>query len=188
MAVTTKIAGCVLGAVLIALGARAQSAPSAWEPPRSLWVGAEFSNFKAGFPNDSTVRLNGLGGTVRYTWNHRFALDGQMRFLNLNSWYGETEQQYMAGPRYTFLNTNRWRPFARFEVGAVHIQYPFQMGTGTSLALAPGAGLEYRLDRRWSLQATYDYQILTNSPDFTNEPHFGIRPNGVSAGLQFKLF
>lgn len=183
-----RMAACVLGLTLTTLGARAQSSPSAWEPPQSLWVGAEFASFKAGFPKDSTVRMEGVGITARYNWNHRYALDGQVRFLNLNSWYGETEQNYLAGPRYTFLNSNRWRPFARFEVGAVHIKYPFQMGTGTSFAMAPGGGVEYRFDRRWSAQATYEYQLLTTSPNFTDEPHFGIRPNGATVGISYRLF
>ena len=53
--------------------------------------------------------------------------------------------------------------------------------------MVPGVGLEYRLKRRLSLRGSYEYQILPNSPNFTNEPKFGIRPAGVFAGLTYRL-
>jgi opacity protein-like surface antigen len=55
-------------------------------------------------------------------------------------------------------------------------------------AVVPGGGLEYRLNRRWSVRASYEYQILPVSPNFTDEPRFGIRPNGVFAGFTYRVF
>jgi opacity protein-like surface antigen len=80
------------------------------------------------------------------------------------------------------------RPFAAFNVGLVKIQYPFSMGTGTSFAMAPGGGVEYRLSHKWSIRGNYEYQILLNSPDFTNEPKFGIKPNGGLVGISYRLW
>jgi opacity protein-like surface antigen len=54
--------------------------------------------------------------------------------------------------------------------------------------MAPGGGLEYRLNHKWSLRATYEYQFLPNSPNFTNEPKFGIKPNGALMGISYRLF
>jgi opacity protein-like surface antigen len=110
------------------------------------------------------------------------------RFLNLNSWYGETEQDYLAGPRYTFLHSLKWHPFASFQVGLVRVQYPFSIGTGTSFAMVPGGGLDYRINQKWSLRGSYEYQFLPNSPNFTDEPKFGIKPNGVSVGVSYRLW
>ena len=180
------LAGLALAAVQAA--AHGQAAPSARGGGASLWAGAEYSNVRAGFPNGSSVRLGGIGAFVNYNLRHSAGVEARARFLNLNSWNGETQQDYLAGPRYTFLHSERWRPFAAFEVGVVKIQYPFSMGTGTSFAMAPSGGLEYRLGRKWSVRGVYEYQILSNSPDFTNEPKFGIKPNGFHAGIAYRIF
>jgi opacity protein-like surface antigen len=168
--------------------AGAQTTPDAHRGGASLWVGAEFSNMQAGFPNGSSVRLNGTGFFITYNRTHNWGLDANMRFLNLNSWNGETQQNYLIGPRYTFLRSDKLRPFASFQVGAVRIHYPFEIGTGTSFAMAPGGGLDYSLGRKWAVRGSYQFQILPNSPNFTNEPKFGIRPNGFQAGISYRLF
>jgi predicted extracellular nuclease len=49
-------------------------------------------------------------------------------------------------------------------------------------------GTEYRLGHQWLVRGTYEYQFLPNSPNFTNEPKFGIKPNGVSAGISYRLW
>jgi opacity protein-like surface antigen len=151
-------------------------------------VGAEYANLQAGFPNGSNLRLSGVGVFGNFNWNHTYGMEAHARFLNFNSWNGETEQDYLAGPRYTFLHRNKLRPFAAFNVGLVKIQYPFSMGTGTSFAMAPGGGVEYRLSHKWSIRGNYEYQILLNSPDFTNEPKFGIKPNGGLVGISYRLW
>ena len=182
------LTGLAIAGLLSTGVAHGQSAPSATGTGQSLWVGAEYSNLEAGFPTDSTVRLSGVGAVVTYSRSHSLGVEGRARFLDFNSWHGETEQDYLAGPRYTFLHSNTWRPYALFEVGIVKIQYPFSIGNGTSFAMAPGGGVEYRLNRKWRLRAAYEYQILTNSPNFTDEPKFGIKPNGASAGISYRLF
>lgn len=167
---------------------RAQTVADAYGKGASLWAGADYSNMQAGFPNGSTVRIMGVGAFVDYCRTSSIGFEAHMRFLNFDSWNGETQQDYLAGPRYTFLHSDRWRPFASFQIGAVRIQYPFSIGTGTSFALAPGGGLEYRLRPKWAARAGYEYQFLPNSPNFTNEPKFGIRPNGFQIGISYKIF
>jgi opacity protein-like surface antigen len=154
----------------------------------SLWVGGDYANFKAGFPIDSNTRLQGIGAFATYTRNHWLGFDANVRFFNFGGWNGQTQQDYLLGPRYTFLHSDKYHPFASFEAGMVKIQYPFGMGTGTSFALAPGGGLDYHLNRKWSVRAAYQFQILTNSPDFTDEPKFGIRPNGFIGGVSYRIF
>jgi len=179
LAVTDLLSGAIV---------YAQSAPSAWGAGQSLWVGAEYSYMQAGFPVDSSVHLSGIGAFVNYNWNHRFGVEGQARFLNLSSWNGETEQDYLAGPRYTFLHSNKWRPFAGFQAGIVNIHYPFELGSGNSFAVAPGGGLEYRFGRKWSIRAGYEYQFLFDKPSFTSEPSFGLKPRGASGGISYRIF
>lgn len=181
------MAGAMLCA-WIALPATAQVVSSGNGGAASLWVGGEYANFKAGFPNGSSVRLGGAGAFAVFDRDHHLGLEMHARILNMNSWYGETEQQYLIGPRYTFLRRDRLRPFAYFQVGLVRINYPFNMGTGNSFAMAPGGGLEYRLARKWSVRAAYELQTLANSPNFTNEPKFGIKPSGFTMGLSYRVF
>jgi opacity protein-like surface antigen len=180
--------GLAIAGLFAATGAYGQIVPSAEGDGQSLWVGAEYANLQAGFPNGSNLRLSGVGVFGNFNWNHTYGMEAHARFLNFNSWNGETEQDYLAGPRYTFLHRNKLRPFAAFNVGLVKIQYPFSMGTGTSFAMAPGGGVEYRLSHKWSIRGNYEYQILLNSPDFTNEPKFGIKPNGGLVGISYRLW
>jgi hypothetical protein len=172
----------------VSFAAHAQTSPSANTLGNSFWVGGEYSNMKAGFPINSSARLQGIGVFANYNWNHSIGVEARARFLHFDSWYGETQQDYLVGPRYTFLRNDKWRPFGSFQVGLAHIQYPFGMGTGNSFALVPGGGLEYRFSHLWSVRGSYEYQILTNSPDFTNEPKFGIRPNGFQFGISRRIF
>jgi opacity protein-like surface antigen len=178
----------LFGLAFIYSSAFGQSVPDAYKDNPSLWAGIEFANIEAGFPYGSSVRLSGLGGIASFNWTHHLLLEAQARVLNLNRWNGESEHDYFAGPRYTFLKGNRLRPFARFEVGEVTINYPFNIGVGHQFAMVPAGGVECRLKHRWSVRGTYEYQILPNSPNFTDEPHFGMRPNGVFAGVTYRVF
>lgn len=187
----TRLAASVLALALAAVfaePARAQAVYAGRGGAASLWVGAEYANLKAGFPRDSTVRLGGIGGFATYNWNRHYALEVHARFLNMNSWYGETEQDYLAGPRYSFLRGEKLRPFAAFQVGMVRMKYPFEIGTQSYFALAPGGGVEYRLNRKWSVRGAYEFQKLLNSPNYTNEPKSGIQPNGFTAGVSYRIF
>ena len=191
--VTVKIAGgkwnplMIILAILLCAAASGQSVPDGLKDNPSLWVGLDYSNMHAGFPHGSNLRLSGMGGVASFSWTHQLLIEGQVQHLNWNSWYGETEQDYLAGPRYTFLKGDRLRPFARLEIGLVHIHYPFRIGTGNMFAVVPAGGIEYRLNRKWSVRASYEYQILPVSPNFTNEPKFGIRPNGASVGFTYRV-
>jgi opacity protein-like surface antigen len=175
-------------ALSVAVAAGGQTLPSAEGTGASLWVGGEYSNFAAGFPNGSSVRLSGIGAFANYNWNHTYGIEAHARFLDFNSWNGETQLDLIAGPRYTFLHSSKYRPFAAFQIGSVKIQYPFSMGNGTSFAMVPSGGIDYRLSRRLAVRGEYEFQFLPNSPNFTNEPHFGIKPNGVSIGVSYRLW
>jgi opacity protein-like surface antigen len=68
------------------------------------------------------------------------------------------------------------------------IQYPFAIGSGNYLVLAPGAGANYRLSRRWALRGEYEYQLWPNSPNIASQPAHEITPSGFHIGIAFKLF
>jgi opacity protein-like surface antigen len=180
--------GAAVAAVLLAVAARAQVVPSATGPGRSLWAGGEYSNIQAGFPYQSNQRLWGVAAFADYHFVPHVALEGEARFLRFNSFYGETEDNYLAGPRYEIRSFGKLEPFVQCLAGIGKIQFPFQIGTGSYLAVAPGAGVNYRLSRRWTVRGEYEYQFWLNSPNISGEPAHQITPSGFHVGIAFRVF
>ena len=176
-----------LAATWLAIAAHAQVVPSAFGPAHAFWLGGEYSNIHAGFPYQSSQRLFGVGVFADYHLTPHIGIEAQARFLRFNSFYGETETNYLAGPRYLARSFGNLQPYAQFLAGLGMIQYPFQIGSGNYLALAPGAGANYRIARRWSLTGSYDYQLWPGSPGVTGVPSHQIAPSGFHAGLAFRL-
>jgi len=176
-----------LSASLLAIATQAQVAPSAIRPNHGLWLGAEYANIHAGFPYESNQRLWGIGAFADYHVTSHIGVEADMRFLRFNSFYGETEDNYLAGPRYLVGIFGKLQPYAQCLVGIGKIQYPFQIGTGRYFAVAPGAGANYRIARRWSLTGGYEYQFWPGSSGVPGEPAHPIAPSGFHAGFAFRL-
>lgn len=185
--------GCIamlitLSAALSLTPAHAQVAPSAYRSTQSIWVGAEYSNISASFPYQSNQRLFGVGVFADFKWNGRIGLEGDARFLHFGGFENSTESSYLAGPKVYFLSRGRFQPYGKFLLGEGRIHYPFQIGDASYLALAPGAGSDYRLSRRWTVRAEYEYQIWHNSPGYANEPKHELTPNGFHIGVAYRIF
>jgi opacity protein-like surface antigen len=174
--------------LFIAAAAQAQVVPSAYGPRHSLWVGGEYSNMKASFPYQTGQRLWGIGAFADLNVTGHLGVEAEARFLRFNSFYGETEDNYLAGPRYVFGKFGKFQPCAKFLVGIGKIQYPFTIGSGAYLALAPGGGVSYRFSPRWAIRGEYEYQFWPDSPGFTNEPAHQLTPNGFNVGIAFRPF
>jgi opacity protein-like surface antigen len=166
----------------------AQSVPSATRFSHALWVGGEYSNISAGFPYASGQRLWGAGAFADYHLTSHIGIEGEARFLRFNSFYGETEDNYLAGLRYMARDFKRLQPYAQVLAGDGRIQYPFGIGSGDYFAIAPAAGVNYRIARRWSLRAEYEYQFWPDSPNISGEPAHKITPQGFHAGIAFRVF
>jgi opacity protein-like surface antigen len=179
---------CWMAVFLVAGAAQAQVAPSAYGPGHSLWVGGEYSNIHAGFPYQSSQRLWGFSVFADYSVNGPIGIEAEARFLHFNSFYDESEDNYLVGPRYVIRKFGRFQPYAKFLVGIGEIQYPFSIGNDSYLALAPAAGASYRLSPRWAIRGEYEYQFWPGSPGFTNEPANQIKPSGLHAGIAFRPF
>jgi opacity protein-like surface antigen len=173
---------------LLAAPATAQVNPSAFRNARSFWVGAEYSNVNASFPYQSNSRLSGVGVFADFNWNAHIGVEGDARFLNYGGFYGETESSYLAGPRYLFTPWHRVQPYVKTLIGDGKIHYPFEIGDASYFAVAPGAGVNYRLSRRWLIRGEYEYQFWLNSPGFSNEPANQLTPNGFHIGIAYRPF
>ena len=73
-------------------------------------------------------------------------------------------------------------------MGNARIAYPYAIGDASYFALAPGAGANYRMSRKWLLRIDYEYQIWLNSPGYANEPNRGLTPNGFGVGVAYRVF
>jgi len=173
---------------LLLMPAHAQVVPSAYGPAHPLWVGAEYSNISASFPYQSGQRLGGVGVFADFHLNWRFALEGDARYLDFGGFEGSTESSYLAGPNTYFFARGRFRPYGKMLVGMGSIHYPFAIGDASYLTLAPGAGTEYRLSRRWMLRIEYEYQMWPGSPGYANEPQHELTPNGFHVGVAYRVF
>jgi hypothetical protein len=176
-----------LAACLLAIATQAQVVPSATGPGRALWLGGEYSNIHAGFPYESNQRLSGIGAFADYHITGHFGVEANARFLRFNSFYSETEDNYLAGPRYLVGRFGKLQPYAQCLIGIGTIQYPFQIGTGSYLAVAPGVGANYPIAGKWSLTGGYEYQFWPGSTDVAGEPAHSIAPSGFHVGLAFRL-
>lgn len=173
--------------VSFAASAQGQAAPSASAPHHALWLGGEYSNFKASFPYKSDARLFGIGGFADYHISGQIGLEAEVRLLRFNSYHAESEDNILAGPRYAIRSLGKLQPYAQFLAGLGHIQYPFQIGSGNYLALAAGVGANYRISPRWILRAQYEYQLWPDSPNIVNEPAHQLTPNGFQVGISWRL-
>lgn len=177
-----------LYATISILPAPAQVAPSAYKGPKSLWVGAEFSDVNASFPYQSGQRMEGVGAFVDFHLYPHLGFEGDARFLRFGGFGDTKESSYLAGPKAFFFEKGRFRPFGQFLVGEGKIHYPFAIGDGSYLALSPAGGVDYRLSHRWMLRGEYEYQIWHNSPGFANEPNHELTPNGFHVGVAYRVF
>jgi opacity protein-like surface antigen len=177
-----------LSVALTHVSLEAQVVPAAYRTPHVLWVGAEYSNFLASFPYQSSRRLSGVGVFADFKLSGRVGLEGDARFLHFGGFADSTESSYLVGPKVYFFAKGRFQPYGKFLVGLGNIHYPFDIGDASYFALAPGAGSSYRLSRRWMLRAEYEYQIWQNSPGYANEPNHELTPNGFNVGVAYRVF
>jgi len=148
------------------LPAHAQVAPSAFRDTKSLWIGAEYSNFHASFPYQSDQRLQGIGGFADFNLNRFLGFEANTRYLRFGG---------------------RFQPYTNLLVGQATIHYPFTIGDATYLALAPSAGTNFHITHRWAIRVDYEYQWWLNSPGYPNQPQHPLTPNGVHVGITYRL-
>jgi opacity protein-like surface antigen len=177
----------LLVAAVFAAQARAQSPPSAYGPSVALWAGADYSNFTASFPYESGQRITGPTAFADFHFNYRFGLNGEANLLTFGGFEGSTENSYLIGPRAVLFFRGRFVPYGKVLVGDARIHYPFRIGNASYLALAPGAGADYRVSGRWMLRLDYEYQLWLNSPGYANEPKHELTPNGFHVGIAYRV-
>lgn len=175
------IALCVamLGLCAFSMRAEAQAAPALSGPGLFLSVGATASAYQADYGKRV---LGGYTGVVDLHFRSRYSLEGEARFLKYHTDEGVTEQNFLVGPRVDIVHRGSLRPYAKVLVGAGRIHFPFNYATGGYLAVAPGAGLDIRLNSVITWRAVdAEYQFW---PQFT---YGQLHPYGISSGIMIRL-
>lgn len=158
--------------------AAAQAQAPATGPGSYLSVGGTVSVFQADYGRQH------IGGVTMFadmnpTW--RYGTEAEVRYLRYNTDQQVTQTNYFIGPRIA-IRPGPLRPYVKYLVGAGHIVLPFHYGEGTFFTMAPGGGVEYMLNDRWTVRVVdFEYQM------WHNFPYGELRPYGVSAGVTFRI-
>ena len=169
--------------------AAAQSQYSAERAPVSFTVGGSYSFFDAGYGGYKVMGATAYADFSPVIWDH-IAAEAEGRWLTLNADRGFREYNYLAGPVYriTLSEHHNFHPYVKGLIGEGIIDFPNQLAYGRYFAIAPGAGVDYTLNRRWRLRADYEYQIWPQAPDIPGIPSGTLKPNGVSVGFTYRVF
>ena len=184
------VAGCLLSVPLAA-----QSHPSAEGPAVLVWVGASFSTFNPDYGCPSASPLTCWHGQVvgispyavsRPLLFNRVGAEGEARFLRWHGPSGLTESSYMAGPYVRLARFGALSFSARFLAGFGRLTIPAPaIGSGRYFSYAPGGAVDYRLARRVSVRADYEYQRWPSFAGLNGKN--GLTPNGLSFGVSYAL-
>ncbi len=186
-----SLAGCCVIALVfcfIAASVHAQVVPAATKQRHTLSVGGEYANVRASYPYGSIQRLWEIGGFADYGMVRSISIEGDIRHLPTNGFYQETQDNYLAGPKYTISKLGRLRPYAQFLIGLGRLKDPSIVGTDNFFIIAPGAGASFQLSGRWSVRGGYEYQFWQNSANLAGQHGSDLTPNGVHVGLAFSIF
>jgi hypothetical protein len=127
------------------------------------------------------IKNIGFTGFVDADSIRRFGIETEGRWLEYHSTADVHVETYLAGGRYHF-NIGRWQPYAKGLCGLGRFHFPYNYADGSYFVVAPGGGVDYRLNRHWSVRVDGEYQYW---PQFT----FGaMSSGGLSVGARYFIF
>jgi len=195
-AIFTFISGVLIGG---ALSAYAQVAPSAIGSRKSLSVGIMFAAAQPdccvedasgnSVVGSSGNHLYGIGGFVDYRMSRWLQIEAEGRKLHWNQYNDQNthESNYFFGLREPIHTFGRITPYGKVLAGVGGGGGNFL--TGHSFAYAIGGGADYRLSKRWSVRADFEYQHW----EVTEYPHgkftsTAMKPYVGNIGLKYDIF
>jgi len=163
----------------------AQTTPAATSRGLVVWAGAEYSNFQTDFEGG---RLGGIGVYADFDRTAHWGAETEARWFRFEETAGQSGSNYLIGLRYRrSFDHGTIVPYAKFLAGAGLMNYPHNIGHGSYFALAPGAGVDFRIRPRLSVRADYEYQRWPAAPGFPGLPSHGLSPNGISIGFAWRI-
>lgn len=191
--------------LLLPMALFGQSPQSAVGGEAGFWAAGEMSSFNPDWscPNNSPFSCGSnqlIGPTALFDFNAhaRWGAEGEARWLHWHGSQGQTQADYLLGPRYRFFQHGHFSGWAKVEMGGGWITaggYPGPGGIkGSFFVYAPGGTLSYHLTPRFSLRADYEYQVW---PSFVGVPtvsggtvvqhDHGLTPDGFSIGIAYRF-
>jgi hypothetical protein len=168
-------------AIFLALAhaASAQVIPSADAGGLTLFAGVTGSGYYLQY---GERKMLGVTGFADLDTRRRLGIEGEARWLVFHQTADVHANTYAIGPRY-HLNKGRFQPYAKALVGIGQFNFPYNYATGNYLVVAPGGGVDYRLNHRIRLRlADFEYQYW---PQFT---YGAMSSFGVSTGIRVRIF
>jgi hypothetical protein len=160
----------------------AQVVQSANKQQFAVTVGAMGSAFQPDYSLSTGVSRNadylfGTGTYVDVTLNRWLQLEAESRWLRFNSAESDNEDNYQAGFRVPLKRYGRVTPYAKALAGMARGNFL----DGNALMFTVGGGVEYKLNKRFSLRAAdFEYQVWRTTPT--------LEPYGFSVGIGYKIF
>jgi hypothetical protein len=177
----------------------AQATESATHNVPSLAVGAEFSIFNPDYycPSNSPFKCGnglplakGIGVYFNSLLRRNWGSEGEARWSRWDELGGQQESTYLIGPRYRVYRWHKLGIWPKFLVGIGNITTEGYPGPNTFKGIlfvyAPGASLDYILNRQLSIRG--DYELLKWPGFSVSRPHNnGLSPNGFNFGVAYTV-
>ena len=167
-----------VGFCLLATVCHGQARYVATGPGSLITIGATASGFQIDY---GKRYLGGVGVYADFNATWRIGVEGEARFLRYNQENDTHLSTYLVGPRLSF-GKHRFNPYGKVLAGLGRFNFPYDYATGNYFVIAPGAGVDYKVNQRVKLRLIdFEYQEW---PQFSFGP---IHPYGVSAGISFSI-
>jgi hypothetical protein len=169
----------ILAASCAARPAAAQVVDSAQADGYVLFAGATAS---ANYLQYGERKMLGISGFLDVDTRRRYGLEAEGSWAVFHQRANVHTTDYLIGPRYR-LPMGRIQPYAKALVGIGEFNFPYNYAHGSYLVIAPGAGVDYRLTRRFRWRvADFEYQYW---PQFT---YGAMSTLSVSTGVRVRIF
>ena len=174
-----SLACALLAAASLAAGAHGQVAPAAVRGNETIAVGGMISGFEVGYGKQ---KLGGAGVYADADWNWHYGVEGEARWLWLHNQANIQTETYLIGPRISLNAIGKYRPYVKVLLGDGHFNFPYNYGTGNYFVVAPGGGIDYRINRSFRIRLIdFEYQYW---PQFSFGP---MSSYGISMGLRYRI-
>jgi len=175
------------------VSAHGQVAPSAFKRNFRLQAGGLGSVFQPDFfgngAGTSPQRLYGVGAYADARYNRWVSIEAEVRFLRFNEYHpgpnsqGIYQNTYSIGPLIPFITWHKFTPYGKALVGWATMADL----NGKALAFTYGGGVDYRLNRKFTIRAfDFEYQQwrVVNSDNQSDD----LWPYGGSVGISYRIF
>lgn len=176
------------GALIIASPLFAQVVPSTIGGNGSITVGGEVSAFRPdSIPGYTGGHVVGPGLFFDVNFEPRWGAEGEARWMHWHGSDGQTQSNYLLGPRYRILHWQGLALWGKFMFGAGVEKFPSTIGTGSYFVMAPGGDLEYNLSPRFEIRVGYEHQFWPAAPNIPGLPNNGMQPSGFTLGIGYHI-